>query len=159
MLVRILTAVALSVAVAGSALAQAALPIPRFVSLRSKEVNVRTGPGMQYPVVWVFVREDMPVEVVGTFDVWRKVRDIDGVEGWVHQNLLSGIRTAIVTGDVRTLTKTADPASAPVVQAEAGVIGRVLECAGISCRLDLAGRKGWLPREQIWGVYPNESIK
>ena len=139
------------------ALAQGALSMPRFVSLRSSEVNVRTGPGMQYPVVWVFVRAGMPVEIVATFDVWRKVRDIDGVEGWVHQNLLSGERRAVILGEVRTLTRT--PTSVqPVAMAEPGVIARVLECAGPFCRLDIEGHQGWLPREQIWGVYPNETL-
>ncbi|MBM3506570.1 MAG: hypothetical protein FJX64_02385 [Alphaproteobacteria bacterium] len=138
--------------------AQGALPIPRFVSLRSGEVNVRTGPGMQYPVAWVFVRAGLPVEVIATFDVWRKVRDIDGVEGWVHQNLLSGDRHAIITGgEVRTLTRAATTA-VPVAQAEPGVIAKVLACSGAYCRLDVAGHKGWLPREQIWGVYPNETL-
>jgi SH3-like domain-containing protein len=149
--------VALLLAAAGAAWAQGALPIPRFVSLRSNQVNVRIGPGMQYPVTWVFVREGLPVEVIGTFDVWRKVRDIDGVEGWVHQNLLSGERHAIVLGEVRTLTRTPN-GTVPAVLAEPGVIGRVLECAGANCRLEVGGYKGWLPREQIWGVYPAEKI-
>ena len=144
-------------AVAVAAIAQGALSIPRFVSLRSSEVNVRTGPGMQYPVVWVFVRAGLPVEIVATFDVWRKVRDIDGVEGWVHQNLLSGERRAIVLGEVRTLTRTPTTVQ-PVAMVEPGVVARVLECAGAYCRLDVAGHKGWLLREQIWGVYPNETL-
>jgi SH3-like domain-containing protein len=149
--------IALLSAIPWVAWAQGALPIPRFVSLRSNEVNVRTGPGMQYPVTWVFVRNGLPVEVTGTFDVWRKVRDIDGVEGWVHQNLLSGERHAIIVGEVRTLTRTPTNLQ-PVALAEPGVIARVLECEGVYCRLEVDGHKGWLPREQIWGVYPAETL-
>lgn len=145
-------------AMATQAWAQGTKPIPRFVSLRSNEVNVRTGPGMQYPVVWVFVRAGLPVEIIATFDIWRKIRDIDGAEGWVHQNLLSGERRAVVLGEVRTLLRAADAASVPVVQVEPGVVGQILSCAGAWCRLEVAGRKGWLPREYLWGVYPTETL-
>ena len=36
----------------------------RFVSLRSDEVNVRVGPGVRYPVKWVFRQKAIPVEIV-----------------------------------------------------------------------------------------------
>ena len=68
------------------------LPVPRFVSLRSAEVNVRTGPGTRYPVEWVFVKRDIPVEITAEFDTWRRIRDWEGTEGWVHQSMLSGKR-------------------------------------------------------------------
>ncbi len=71
--------------------------LPRFASLRAGEVNVRTGPGVRYPVEWVFVYRHMPIEIVAEFDTWRKVRDWQGTEGWVHLSMLSGRRTAIVT--------------------------------------------------------------
>ncbi|HKH69397.1 MAG TPA: SH3 domain-containing protein, partial [Reyranella sp.] len=64
------------------------LPIPRFASLRSDEVNVRTGPGPRYPIDWVFKRKAMPVEIVAEFENWRKIRDWQGASGWVHQSLL-----------------------------------------------------------------------
>ncbi|MSP21397.1 MAG: hypothetical protein EXQ93_07795 [Alphaproteobacteria bacterium] len=156
--VRTLVVAALLGVVPLATAAQSTLPLPRFVSLRSDMVNVRTGPGRQYPIVWVFVREGLPVEVIAAFGTWRKVRDIDGAEGWVHQNLLSGDRHAVIVGDVRTLTRTPELASVPVVQAEPGVVARLLNCTPAWCRLDVGGRKGWLPREQIWGVYPTETV-
>ena len=69
-------------------------PLPRFVSLRSDEVYVRTGPGQKYPVQWIFRKKDVPVEIILEYDVWRKVKDYDGHEGWVHKTLLSGKRTS-----------------------------------------------------------------
>ena len=66
------------------------LPIPRFVTLRSDKVFVRTGPGVRYPIKWVFQKENLPVEVIQEFDTWRQIRDRDGEEGWIHQSLLSG---------------------------------------------------------------------
>ena len=106
----ILASVVVGLAFAGidSALAQetpkaSGLPLPRFVSLRSEEVNLRTGPGVQYPVDWVYKRRNMPVEVLAEFGTWRKVRDIQGTQGWVHQSLLSSNRWVTITGQARTV--------------------------------------------------------
>ena len=79
--------------------------VQRFVSLRADEVNVRAGPGVRYPVKWVFVRKLMPVEVIAEFDTWRKIRDWEGAEGWVHRAMLSGRRSIVVTGKVATLRR------------------------------------------------------
>jgi SH3-like domain-containing protein len=138
--------------------AESSLPVPRFVSLRSDEVNVRTGPGVRYPIDWVFVRKTMPVEVLAEVETWRKVRAVDGTEGWVHQSMLTSRRTAIVMGEVRTLRKKNDPEAAAVALLEPGVIGTLLECRTSWCRLEVAGQKGWLPRDQVWGVLPTETF-
>ncbi len=133
--------------------------IPRFLSLRADTVNVRAGPGVRYPVQWVYKRRSLPVEVIAEFDTWRKIRDFEGTEGWVHQNMLSGRRTTIVTETVRTLRREAKNGAAAVARLEPGVLGRLLECEGEWCRVEVAGLKGWLKRGEIWGVYPDESIK
>src|SRR3954451_6927804 len=90
------------------------LPVPRFVSLRSSEVNVRTGPGTRYPVEWVFVKRDIPVEITAEFDTWRRIRDWEGTEGWIHQSMLSGKRAMVVLGEVRTLRRAAGETAAPL---------------------------------------------
>lgn len=135
------------------------LPLPRYVSLRSDEVNVRTGPGVRYPVEWVFLRRHMPVEVLAEFEHWRKIRDIEGTEGWVHQSMLSGRRYAIVTGEIRTLRQDPEPSAAAAARLEPGVLVQVLECEAAWCRVETADIKGWLRRAEFWGVYPNESVR
>jgi len=144
---------------AGPARAADPLPVPRFVSLRSGEVNVRTGPGARYPVEWVFVRRHMPVEVVAESDTWRKIRDAEGSEGWVHQSMLTGKRALLVTGGVRTLRSGAGDTAPPVALAEAGAMGWLKRCSGPWCEVELAGYKGWLKREEFWGVYKDEAIE
>lgn len=151
-------ALAAALLAAATALAQD-LPVPRWVSLRADEVNVRVGPGTDYPIRWVFVRARLPVEVTADFQNWRRIRDIDGEEGWVHRSLLSGARTVVVTGGVHTLRRTPDAFAAPVLRAEAGVIADLLECDGAWCRLEVAGERGWLPRIQLWGVYADEKLE
>jgi len=146
--------------------ADSGLPVPRFVTLGSDRVNVRAGPGTQYPVEWIFVRRAMPVEIVDEFDTWRRIRDRDGAEGWVHQSLLSGRRGAVVLGDgPQPLRADPEPAAEPVARAEPGVFGRLLRCpppeteGGAWCYVDLGGYRGWMPRGSLWGVYPSEEVR
>jgi len=138
--------------------AEKALPVPRFVSLRADEVNLRTGPGERYPIDWVLTRKGLPVEIVEEFEAWRKIRDPQGTEGWVHQRMVTGTRTVIVTGDVRTLHADADAAAPAVARAEPGVIAHLLDCRDTWCRVELQGMKGWLKRGEVWGVYPTEAV-
>jgi SH3-like domain-containing protein len=139
----------------------AGLPIPRFVSLRTNPINLRTGPGVRYPVDWVYVRRNLPVEVVGEFDTWRRIRDQDGAEGWVHQSMLSGKRTAVVRGGTQALRRNGEDASDAEATVESGVVVNVLRCpTGLAyCRVEAGGAQGWLKREALWGVYPGETVE
>lgn len=159
LLVRLFTLLALLQPVAAAA-DSTGLPLPRFVSLRSEEVNLRTGPGERYPVAWVYTRRHLPVEVVAEFDTWRKIRDWTGTEGWVHQSLLSGQRTALVVGQTRALRASADDRATILALVEPGVIGRLSQCplGKVYCRVDLGGLRGWLRRDEIWGLYENEAV-
>jgi len=139
--------------------AQAAsdLPLPRFVSMRAGEVNVRTGPGVRYPIDWVFVRRGMPVEIIAEFDTWRQIRDYQGTTGWVHKSMLSGKRTVLMQDSLVTLRRKASDDAPPVARAEAGVIGELMECNGIWCQVEVAGIRGWAEREKLWGIYPDQN--
>lgn len=135
------------------------LPLPRYASLESDEVNLRAGPGEKYPKLWVYQRRGMPVEIIEEFDIWRRVRDYQGVVGWVKGSLLSGRRTGIILETQRTLRKRAEDESTAVALLDPGVVVRVLECDGAWCRLEVQGYKGWLKRAEFWGVYPDEAVK
>ncbi len=138
---------------------QSQLKIPRFVSLRSAEVNARTGPGSSYPIEWVFTRKALPVEVVQELDVWRRIRDIEGTEGWVHRSLLSGARTVQVVGAVRDIRRDPQPSAVVVARAEPGVIANLKRCQGDWCEISVGRYEGWLTRDEIWGVYPDETLE
>ncbi|MCP4330513.1 MAG: hypothetical protein GY791_18980 [Alphaproteobacteria bacterium] len=152
-------AAALVVAAAAAGHAQTGLPLPRFVSMRADEVNVRTGPGVRYPIDWVYQRSGLPVEITAEFDTWRKIRDWEGTEGWVHQSMLAGKRTALVTKQRRTLRREPSAGSAAVAHAEPGVVGELKRCVGAWCRIRIAGYDGWLERTEFWGVYANETVE
>lgn len=137
------------------------LPLPRFVSLRSDQVNLRTGPGVRYPVEWVYLKRDMPIEIIAEFDNWRKVRDWEGSEGWIHQTMLSGRRTIRVTGIKRTLYNKESKNASATAHVESGVIGKLLQCPKRSayCRVEIDEYKGWLKRGEFWGIYAGEHLE
>ena len=138
------------------------LPLPRFVSLRSDEVNLRTGPGVRYPVDWIYTRREMPVEVIAEFEQWRKIRDWQGVEGWVHQTMLSARRMIVVIGpQQRHLRAEPDEKSPFLAVLDPNVMGRLMSCPRdkIYCKIDVENIQGWVKRDEFWGVYPKEFIE
>lgn len=157
-------AVVLTTAIAPSAMAadEASIgkvtkrPIPRFVSMKASEGNVRRGPSLTHRIDWVFKRRDMPLRITGEHGHWRRVEDRDGMGGWVHYSLLSGTRTALIEKDLLSLH--ARPhADAPVTAAlEMGVVARISACEAEWCLLRSGGYKGWAPKARIWGVQPGE---
>lgn len=137
------------------------LPLPRYVSLRAAEVNLRTGPGVQYPVEWIFQRESLPVEIIKEYRTWRLVRDWEGTQGWMHQSMLSGKRTFLVTGKDRTVRAEPDAKSRAVAIVQHGIIGEITSCPAATgwCKVRIKGIEGWLRRVEFWGVYRNETFE
>jgi len=133
-------------------------PVPRFVSFKASEVNLRVGPGQRFPIEWVYRRVGYPVEVIAEFDLWRQIRDVDGTTGWVHQSLLSGRRTALVHGGMRTLRAEPDDAAEGVALAEPGVQVDLALCQGDWCEVKSEAYVGWLKRAELWGIYPGEVV-
>jgi SH3-like domain-containing protein len=148
------------------------LPLPRFAALRADEVNMRSGPGTRYPILWLYKRRDLPVRIEREFDVWRLVEDSDGVKGWVHQATLVGTRTFVVTASAETSIGSTDRGSGVLLRDDPrddagvvailrpGVIGRLRDCPSGSgwCRVTTHNYSGWLQRSAIFGLLPNEVI-
>lgn len=140
------------------------LPLPRFVSLKSGRVNMRVGPGTQYAVEWMYLKPGLPMEIIQEYDNWRRVRDANGAEGWIHHALLSGTRTGVVApwfqGRQTTFSLLAQPqkASREIAKVEPGVVGQVIACNGRWCRMQFSKYVGWIEQNAIWGVYPDEAI-
>lgn len=133
--------------------------LPRFASLRSDQVNLRVGPGENYPIEWVLTRKDMPVEIVKEFQNWRMIQDWQGSTGWVLDRMITAKREIIVAGAIRALHRRPDSASPTIARAEPGVVARLLECRGAWCRVEAGNFTGWLQRSEIWGVYPDETVQ
>ncbi len=142
-----------------AAMAQARRDPPYWASISASQAMMRTGPGRNYPATWEYRRADLPIKVIEVYQNWRKVEDPGGTTGWIHVNLLSATRTALVTGDeVREMHEKPDPASAVRFFAEPGVVGRLSDCSRSWCRLDVNGRRGFIRIEHIWGLDAGESF-
>jgi SH3-like domain-containing protein len=138
------------------------LPIPRYVSLKADRVNLREGPSKDHRTTWIFQRAGLPVEITAEFEIWRKVRDSEGTEGWVLHSLLSGRRTALVApwkkGIESILYRKASVSAAPVAKLQPNVIVSVKGCDGVWCHVSGSGFDGFIQQSELWGVYPNEKI-
>jgi len=132
------------------------LPIPRYVSLKTSECNVRRGPSLSHRIDWVYKRRGLPVQITAEYGHWRRVRDRDGAGGWVHYSLLSGVRTVIVQQEMLSLRRVPTPDAEIVADFESGVIARLGKCKPDWCRIAADGYSGWAPKAALWGVDADE---
>ena len=147
-----------------SAKAVSGLPIPRFVSLKTNQVNVRAGPTKDHGVAWVYNRSGLPVEITAEFETWRRIRDWEGAEGWVYHSLLSGRRTVTIApseknkDELLALRDSPTADSAVVAKLQVGVQASVKRCNGTWCRITGERFDGWIQQVRLWGVYPDEKV-
>lgn len=138
------------------------LPMPRFVSLKPDKVNVRQGPSRDQTVAFIYQKANLPVEVIAEFENWRRIRDADGSEGWVLQNLLSGKRTALIAPWSKQLTlplySTASAKATAVAMLQPGVQASIKTCTASWCRINGEGFDGWIQESNLWGAYPGEAV-
>ena len=159
MIVRGVVIGAVLLALAATASAQDKKP-PYWASIASGEAMMRTGPGKNYPGIWLYKRRDLPIRVVKTYPNWRMIEDPDGTRGWMLVTLLSDRRTAIVKpGDPRPLRAEPSESSAIRYRAEAGVVGHLEKCAGGWCRFKVGKREGYIRTADVWGVGSEEVIE
>jgi SH3-like domain-containing protein len=160
-------------AIAGPLAAQQAgpsgMPLPRFASLKSNPVNLRTGPGRQYPKAWVFRRAGLPVEIIQEHRNWRRVRDSEGSSGWILGALLSRRRTALVMPWEKRnaqsqrkfidLKANARADARAIARLETGALASIRTCDGRWCQVTAGDFAGYLEQNALWGVYPDETIE
>jgi SH3-like domain-containing protein len=139
------------------------LPLPRFASLKTDRVNLREGPSKEHATKWVYQRAGLPVEITAEFEIWRRVRDSEGVEGWVLHSLLSGRRTALVTpskkGENAKVYARPSESAELAATLQSGVIVNIRNCDGSWCLVDGEGFKGYIEQVKLWGVYPDERVE
>lgn len=131
---------------------ETSLPLPRYVSIKAAEANVRRGPGLTHRIDWVFKRRHLPVEVTDEYGHWRRVRDIEGAGGWIHYSLLSGARYVLITTDFAPLHAEPVDSARQVARAEAGVVARLSGCEDLWCEIAADRTEGWVRKSDIWGV-------
>lgn len=137
-------------ATASGAVADTLRP-PYWASINRSQAIMRRGPSELMRAMWQYQRMGLPVRVLAVREDWRQVQDPDGTVGWMHKRLLSGRRTAIVTGGMQAM-HTSPSIDAPVAfRASPGVVGRISECSDGWCLFDVMGQTGWIATSGIWG--------
>lgn len=137
------------------------LTIPRFVSLRSNHINARSGPGARYPIEWVYMQKSAPVEIIAEFELWRKIEDWQGSESWVHKSMLSGKRSVkVITPGENNVYAKDDFKAKIIAKVEDEVVGEIEKCPvnNSFCKIKFASITGWVPRQNLYGIYPEEII-
>ena len=137
------------------------LKIPRFVSLKSDDANLRIGPSKKYPIILKFVNKNYPLEILDEYKDWRYVTDFKKNIGWIHKSLLKGNRSGILVN--KSNKKFSDVYLYPNYK----IIGRIYDgnllniykCKINWCLIEINGHKGWIRKLNIWGVYNSEIYK
>jgi SH3-like domain-containing protein len=159
MFVRGLFAAFLIASVGSAASAQEKKP-PYWASIASGQAMTHTGPGRNYPNVWLYQRRDLPVRVIKKYEIWRLIQDPDGAQGWMLVTLLSDRRTAMIKpGDPRPIRSAPSDDAKVRYEAEAGVVGRIDKCKGNGwCRIEIGKKEGYIRTADLWGVIETEVV-
>ena len=132
------------------------LPVPRYVSLKTTDGNVRRGPSREHRIDWIFRHRGLPLRVTAEFEHWRRVEDSEGQGGWIYYTLLSGVRTVLVTAPETGFHAFPTADSAVVARADEGVIAKLGACTSDWCEVSAGGEEGWVEKTRLWGVDPDE---
>lgn len=133
-------------------------PLPRFMSLVDDKTNMRTGPGLEYPIDWIYLKEDYPLKVTAEYGSWRKIIDVDGSTGWIARHLLSLNRTGLIINGSQNLVKSPEERNIITVTAEQNVLGGIIQCQNNWCEMEVGGFNGWVRNENIWGALEREAF-
>lgn len=134
-----------------------AAPGPQFMSLDRDKVYMREGPSYQHRVLWIYRRKDLPVEVLNSYDIWRRVRAPDGTVGWISNVMLSSRRTVVVTSERAAPVRDRNNPGAHVIAfAQHGVVARLETCEPTACKISAGGIEGWIGKQDVWGVGAGE---
>ena len=135
------------------------LEIPRYVSLKSNDANIRVGPSKNYPIEIKYVKKNYPLKVLEEYEDWRKVEDFQKNFGWIHKSLISGIRTGIILSNENKTIKLLNTLNGNII----GEIGRgnivyLEKCKIDWCLVSFGNYRGWIDKKNIWGIKEKEII-
>ncbi|MEE8425019.1 MAG: SH3 domain-containing protein [Elusimicrobiota bacterium] len=123
-----------------------------YMSVKPDQAEVRENPNEHAAVLWEMWKY-MPVQVVAFRGDWRRIRDLDGDEGWMHKDVLSDIPTVMVRSKAANLRKTRGGKVDWVL--ERGFPLRVFGTTGDWVEVsDLLAVGGWIHKTTVWGNIP-----
>jgi len=135
------------------------LPIPRFVSLKASEGNLRRGPALSHRIDWVLKHKNQPLKILAEHQHWRRVSDYEGATGWIHYSLLSGVRTVLINVGLISLYSEPSKNSSVKAKVESGAIGDLRSCNTDWCNVSFPKMSGWIEKNKFWGITPDEIFR
>ncbi len=134
------------------------LPLPRFVSLKGKQTYMRSGPGKDYALLWIYQKKGLPVEIIDEYEQWRRIRDLDGSEGWIHQSVLSGRRMVVTLEGTHNVYQESDRDSDVVAMVDGNTIANLEKCTDYYCFVSHEKFSGWITKDVLYGIYDEEKM-
>ena len=129
------------------------LPVPRYVSLKFGSVNARSGPGDDYPALWVYRVRGLPVQVIAESSEWRRICDPDRGVAWVHMRTTDGRRNVLRTAPGPLAVQSAPrPDARTLALLQPRALAALQRCEAGWCRIKADGVSGWVRAAGIWGV-------
>ena len=123
-----------------------------FLTLRNEIVNLRQGPSFDYPVKIFYKKKFLPVLIQDKFENFRKIKDHENNNGWVHISQLSKNKAAIVTNDKLILFNSPTVYSNPIAILKKGRLVKINKCKNDWCKVVTGDFKGWVKKEGLWGL-------
>ena len=133
------------------------LEIPRIVSLKNSLTYLRSGPGREFPVKFELRQKGYPLKVIAEFNNWRKVITFNKITGWIHTQLLSSIKTGLIT-ETTFLKTLPSNSSGSLAKLLPNLLINVKSCAEKWCKIEIIKNKkfvGWIKKASIWGSVKN----
>ena len=121
-----------------------------FLMLKNSKVNVRMGPGLDYPVKFIYKKKYLPVKVIDRKDNFRKVIDHKKNSGWIHWSQLKKINSLIVLSD-RILFKKPTINSKPLANVKKWKLFLLQKCKKNWCKVSSQNISGWISTDNVWG--------
>ena len=122
-----------------------------YMSLKNKKVNVRYGPGLDYPIKFVFNKKNYPVEIIDEKENFRKILDFKKNSGWIHRSQLKK-SSSFITLDTVILFSNSTKFSRPIAKMEPGRLLNKKKCNLNWGKVETGEYKGWVLKESLWGL-------
>tara|TARA_B100000767_G_scaffold69494_1_gene66137 strand:- start:428 stop:877 length:450 start_codon:yes stop_codon:yes gene_type:complete len=122
----------------------------KFLSLKKNKTNVRYGPGIDYPIKYIYRKVNLPVKQIDKKENWRRVIFLDNNSGWIHWSQLKPSNSVITTKE-KVLFKKPSKFSEPIAKLEKGRLLVIKKCEDDWCSITSIDYKGWVKIENVWG--------
>ena len=122
----------------------------KFLSLKKNKTNVRYGPGLDYPIKYVYRKANLPVKQIDKKENWRRVMFLDNNSGWIHWSQLKP-SNSIIPIEEKILFKKPSNFSEPLARLEKGRLLVIKKCEDEWCNVKTDNYTGWIKVKNIWG--------